>query len=279
MIKSILVGLDGSDYGETALTYGLSLAKQFQADVHGLHVVDIVQVESPLLHDLAGATGAIPFFNLTTKMRENLELWGQQVLSQFGQVCTSENVPYVKRLVTGVVPTEIIRQATDVDLIILGRGGLHTELSKSILGSVVETVVRRTTKPTMIAPQRYRQIRKPLVAIDGSQMAVPALRIAAAFASTLNLPLQVVHCAASSEKSERPLQQTRDLMKAEGIPGSVDLCIGNPHDDLLRFMHEQDHDALFIGAFGHHRVVEWVIGSTTQYLLRTCSGPLILCHA
>ena len=81
MIRHILVGLDGSDYAETALTYGLYLAKQFGATVHGLHVVDIVQVESPLLHDLAGATGAIPFFNLTNKMRENLELWGQQVLA------------------------------------------------------------------------------------------------------------------------------------------------------------------------------------------------------
>jgi nucleotide-binding universal stress UspA family protein len=279
MIRHILVGLDGSDYAETALTYGLYLAKQFGATVHGLHVVDIVQVESPLLHDLAGATGAIPFFNLTNKMRENLELWGQQVLAQFRQRCERENVPYVERQVTGVVPTEIVRTAADVDLILLGRGGLHTDLSKALLGSVVETVVRRTVKPTMIIPQQYQQVQKPLVATDGSPMATEALRTAAVFASALKLPLGVVHCALEREEGEQLVAQTKALMAAEHIAGEVDFCLGNPHADLLHYMEDHGHDALFIGAFGHNRVVEWVIGSTTQYLLRACAAPVTLCHA
>jgi nucleotide-binding universal stress UspA family protein len=33
-----------------------------------------------------------------------------------------------------------------------------------------------------------------------------------------------------------------------------------------------------MGAFGHRRIVEWILGSTTQYLLRTSPVPLILCH-
>ena len=279
MIRHILIGLDGSDYAETALTYGLYLAKQFGATVHGLHVVDIVQVESPLLHDLAGATGAIPFFNLTNKMRENLELWGQQVLAQFRQRCERENVPYVERQVTGVVSTEIVRNAADVDLILLGRGGLHTDLSKALLGSVVETVVRRTAKPTMIVPQQYQQVQKPLVATDGSPMAAEALRTAAVFASIMKLPLAVVHCALEREKGEQLVAQTKALMAAEHIAGEVDFCPGNPHEDLLHYMEDHGHDALFIGAFGHNRVVEWVIGSTTQYLLRACAVPVTLCHA
>lgn len=279
MIRHILVGLDGSDYAETALTYGLYLAKRFEAAVDGLHVVDIVQVESPLLHDLAGATGAIPFFNLTNKMRENLELWGQQIVAQFRQRCEAENVTYAEHQVTGVVSTEIIRQAVDADLIILGRGGLHTDLSKALLGSAVETVVRRTAKPTMIVPQQYQEIRKPLVATDGSPMATAALRTAATFASALELPLSVVHCALERETGEQTVAQTKALMEGEGITGNVDFCPGNPHDDLMRYIEAHGHDALFIGAFGHNRVVEWVIGSTTQYLLRACQRPLFLCHA
>lgn len=278
MIKQILVGLDGSDYGETALQYGIALAKQFQATLHGLHVVDIVQVESPLLHDLVGATGATPYFNLTAKMRENLELWGQQVLRQFRQTCETAAVPYVDHLVTGVVPTEIIHQAADVDLILLGRGGLHTELSKTILGSAMETVARRAVKPTMIVPQRYQDIRQPLVATDASPIAEAALRTAAVFASALNTPLQVVHCPSTTEEGEQLVAQTRTLMQTEGITGSVVLCQGNPREDLLQYMHDHGHDALFIGAFGQPRMVEWILGSTTQYLLRHCPDPLILCH-
>ena len=278
MIKQILVCLDGSDYGEAALQYGIALAKQFQATLHGLHVVDIVQIESPLLHDLVGATGATPYFNLTAKMRENLELWGQQVLAQFGQACESAAVPYVEHLVTGVVPTEIIHQTAEVDLILLGRGGLHTELSKAILGSAMETVARRATKPTMVVPQRYQDIRKPLVATDASPLAEAALRTAALFASALNVPLHVVHCSSTHEAGEQPMAQTQALLKREGIAGSVACCQGNSREDLLQYMHDNGYDALFIGAFGHHRMVEWILGSTTQYLLRSCPDPLILCH-
>src|SRR5215510_7891028 len=64
MIRQILVGIDGSEYSDSALQYGCYLAKAFQATVHGVHVVDIVQVESPVLYDLAGAIGAAPQFNL-----------------------------------------------------------------------------------------------------------------------------------------------------------------------------------------------------------------------
>jgi len=72
MIQQILIGLDGSNYSDIALQYGIALAKVCPATLHGIHVVDVVQVASPLLHDLAGATGAVPQFHLTTLMRENL---------------------------------------------------------------------------------------------------------------------------------------------------------------------------------------------------------------
>ena len=174
MINDILVGLDGSVYSDTALQYGIALAKACQATLHGLHVVDIVQVESPLLHDLAGATGAAPQLNLTTLMRENLEFRGQQLLTQFRQACEAEGVACVEHLATGIVPTEISHAACEVDLVLVGRGGAHTRLSKALMGSAVEAVVRSGVKPTMVTPQAYAVIRKPLLATDGSRPAMAA---------------------------------------------------------------------------------------------------------
>ena len=80
MFDHILVGLDGSEYSETVLQYALALAKQSGVTLHGVHVVDIVEVENPLLHDLAEVIGAAPSHNLTTLMRQHLELRGQQIL-------------------------------------------------------------------------------------------------------------------------------------------------------------------------------------------------------
>ena len=279
MIQQILVGLDGSVYSDAAMQYGIAFAKAFRADLHGLHVVDLVQVESPLLHDLAGAIGAAPQFNLTTLMRENLEFRGQQLLAQFRQACEAAQIVYSDHLVTGVVPTEITRMSRDADIVLLGRGGLHTRLSKALLGSVVETVVRSGVKPTMVSTETSTDIRKPLLATDGSPPAMAALATATAFALQFGLPLGVVYCTSTPGRHEAFLDDIETRLTERGVVCTVDVCQGNAHEDLVQYIRDRGHDLLFMGAFGQQRIIEWVLGSTTQYLLRTSPIPLMLCPA
>jgi nucleotide-binding universal stress UspA family protein len=279
MFNHILVGLDGSEYSDTALRYALTLAKQCGATLHGVHVVDIVQVESPLLHDLAGAIGAAPLHNLTTLMRQNLELRGQQLLTQCRQECDSQGIPCVEHLVTGVVPTEIARLAPEVDLVVLGRGGLHTRLSKALLGSAVGNVIRTGITPTMVTPAQYAEMRRPVLATDGSSSAMAALSAAMTFAEHLRVPLSVVHCSTTATSGTAFLEAVQEQLTARGITCSVNICQGNAHEDLLQYIRDHGHDLVIMGAFGHRRIVEWLLGSTTQYLLRTSPVPLVLCHA
>jgi nucleotide-binding universal stress UspA family protein len=279
MIRQILVGIDGSEYGETALTYGLYLAQKFQATLHAIHVVDIVQVESPLLYDLAGAIGAAPQLNLTAQMRRNLVLRGEHLLKQCRQTCEEVHVPCVEHLVTGVVPTEIMQVAQEMDLIVLGRGGLHTGLSKRLLGSTIDNVIRHSHKPTMVTTLQYYQAHKPLLATDGSPSAMGALHVAAVLAKTLGWPLQVVHCTADAGRGQGILDEAQSWLEQAGVVCTGALHVGNAHADLVAYMMDHGHDLLFMGAFGRNRVAEWVLGSTTQYLLHTCPGPMMLCHA
>jgi nucleotide-binding universal stress UspA family protein len=277
MMQHILVGLDGSDDSENALQYGIALAKSFQATLHGLHVIDVVQAKSPLLYDLAGATGAAPQFNLTALMQENLEYRGQQLMTQFRQACEAESVPGVEHVVTGVIASEITRMAQEMDLVLIGREGVHTGLSKSLLGSTAISVVRSGVKPTMVVTQPFREICKPLLATDGSPAAMAALSTAIAFVRLFDVPLSVVHCASSREQGNF-LEVLKGQVKAEGIDCQVAIHQGNAHEDLVQYVREKEYDLLFMGAFGNRRIVEWILGSTTQYLLQTSPVPLVLCH-
>jgi nucleotide-binding universal stress UspA family protein len=278
MINKILLGLDGSDYSDVALQYGMALAKSCQATLHGVHVVDIVQVESPLLHDLAGATGAAPQHHLTTLMRDNLEYRGNVLLAQFRQSCEAEGVACVAHLVTGIVAAEITRLAHEVDLVLMGRGGVHTSLSKALLGSTTEAVVRSGAAPTLVLTDQYHPIRKPLLATDGSPCAMTALSTAMTFAQQLQLPLSVVYCASEATGQPAFLDDIQRQIVDRGIVGGVHICQGNAHEDLMQYVREQGHDLLVMGAFGHRRIVEWILGSTTQYALRRSPVPLMLCH-
>jgi nucleotide-binding universal stress UspA family protein len=278
MIQHLLVGIDGSDYSDIALRHSVAWAKACQATLHGVHVVDIVQAESPLLHDLAGAIGAAPQHHLTTLMRENLEYRGQFLLTQFRQTCEAAGIPYIEHLVTGVVATEITRLAHEVDLVILGRGGVHTGLSEALLGSTVESVVRSSAKPTMVTTPQFSDIRNPLLATDGSPAAMAALSTAIMFTQQLRLPLSVVYCTSTSTGRPAFLDALQRQMTDQGIACAVDIYQGNAHEDLMQYVRDRGHDVLFMGAFGHRRIVEWLLGSTNQYALRTSPVPLVLCH-
>lgn len=279
MLQQILVGMDGSEYGETAFTYGLYLAQKFQATLHAVHVVDIVQVESPLLYDLAGAIGAAPQLHLTDHMRRNLTLRGQHLLEHFQRTCDAMQVACVGHLLTGVVPTEIIQAARESDLVILGRGGVHTGLAHKLLGSTVEHVIRHGHTPTLVTTLNYHQAQKPVLATDGSPAAMGALHLAALFAKTLGLPLHVVHCTSAAGQGQRILDEAQSWLAKAGVVCDGALHVGNAHADLVDYMLEHGHDLLFMGAFGRQRVAEWVLGSTTQYLLHTCPGPMVLYRA
>jgi nucleotide-binding universal stress UspA family protein len=182
-------------------------------------------------------------------------------------------------LVTGIVPAEITRAAQEVDLVVVGRGGVHARLSKALLGSAVESVLRSGVKPTMVTGQSYAEIRKPLLATDGSRPAMAALSMAMAFALPLQLPLSVVHCDSAISGSHEFLDALQARVVDQGIACEVDICRGNAHEDLVQYVKDHGYDLMFMGAFGHRRIVEWILGSTTQYLLRMSPVPLVLCHS
>jgi len=44
----------------------------------------------------------------------------------------------------------------------------------------------------------------------------------------------------------------------------------------VEFIRECGHDLLFIGAYGHSRIIEMVLGSTTEFVLRNSPCPVFL---
>ena len=51
---------------------------------------------------------------------------------------------------------------------------------------------------------------------------------------------------------------------------------GHAHEEIVRFLGETGTDLLFIGAYGHSRIIEMVLGSTTEYVLRNAPCPVFL---
>ncbi|MBI2091083.1 MAG: universal stress protein, partial [Deltaproteobacteria bacterium] len=49
-----------------------------------------------------------------------------------------------------------------------------------------------------------------------------------------------------------------------------------PEQKIIDYLVNLSYDLLFIGAYGHRRIIEMVLGSTTEYVLRKSPCPVFL---
>ena len=277
MIKTILVGLDGSEHSRTAGRYALWLGERFGATVVGLHVVDIVSIEGSFFHDISGSLGFEPYLDFSSKMREVLHERGKALLQEFADHATRSGVRADTMLGMGVVANEVAESAKTADLVVIGHRGVNEKFSTGLLGSTAESVTRKCPKPVFGCTLDFRPCTNPLLAYDGSQRAAAAMQSAAEFCTTLSLPLTVLTVNKDEAAGRKILEEAEKYMGSYQLRSSFVLQqTGNAPERITNFLKEHDHDLLFIGAYGHSRIIEMVLGSTTEYVMRNSPCAVFL---
>ncbi len=275
MIKNILVAQDGSNNSNAAARYATYLAGRFNSALKGIFVVDTILLEGPFFYDLSASMGIEPFVNFSEKMRQALEERGKVVLEGFGEICRKASIKADTMMTTGLVAKEICKAAKLADLLVLGRKGETEEFETGLLGSVAEGVVRRSQTPVFVAPRKFSPVKNPLLVYDGSDNANDAMRLAAEFARVTGGELTVASVGPAGEADEN-LVDAMDYLKSYDIKGSFKELKGEPPLEIERYYKEAGHDMLFMGATHRSRVVELVLGSTAEYVLRAVDGPVLV---
>lgn len=277
MIKTILVGLDGSEHARTAVEYGLWLAKRLHGVVVGLHVIDIVSIEGSFFHDISGSLGFEPYLDFSSKMREALQERGRGLLDAFAETAAREGVQADAVMAIGIVANEIVERARVADLVVIGHRGLNERFSTGLLGGTAESVTRKSPKPVLITPAEFRPVARPLLAYDGSARAAAAMQVAAEFCTALQLPLTILTVNKDETQGQKTLSEAQTYLRAYQLQAEFELQrTTNAPERIANFLREQQHDLLFIGAYGHSRIIEMVLGSTTEYVLRNAPCPVFL---
>ena len=277
MIKTILVGLDGSEHSRTAGRYALWLGERFGATVVGLHVVDIVSIEGSFFHDISGSLGFEPYLDFSSKMREVLHERGKGLLQEFADHATQSGVRADTVLGMGVVANEVAEYAKTADLVVIGHRGVNEKFSTGLLGSTAESVTRKCPTPVFVCTLDFRPCTNPLLAYDGSQRAAAAMQSAAEVCTTLSLPLTVLTVNKDEVAGRKILEEAEKYMGSYALRSSFVLQqTGNAPERITNFLKEHDHDLLFIGAYGHSRIIEMVLGSTTEYVMRNSPCAVFL---
>lgn len=174
----------------------------------------------------------------------------------------------------GIIET-ILEREKDARLVIIGKRGTESEFARDHLGSQVERVVRASTKPVIVAPRDTVAIERVLLAYDGSASARRALDFIGCSRLFADLPISVV-TVGDGGKEHGLLTDAEAALTEAGRPATTELVGGRPEDVLKRKATETAGTLLVMGAYGHSRLRNLIVGSTTTEMIRTAGLPVLL---
>ena len=157
MAAKILIPLDGSEIGETALPYIEGLMSKLSPRVK--LEFTLLQVVSLLTRYVAAGELMTPI-SYTEKEMAQIQRQARSYLNKVGKGIRSEKVSVEIRVEVGSAAEEIIKAADEinVDLIAMSTHGRHG-ISRWAFGSVTDKVLRGGHKPVLVvrAPKKAAQ--------------------------------------------------------------------------------------------------------------------------
>ena len=164
----------------------------------------------------------------------------------------------------------------DADVIVIGKRGEAAEFAKLHLGSNLERVARASHRPILVASRAFKPIERVLIAFDGGPSALKAVAFVAASPLFAGLACHLL-CVGHDDAATRDKIDTASaVLYASGHVVTVEHRQGLADEIITRAVDDWQIDLLVMGAYGHSRIRNLIIGSTTTQMIRACKIPVML---
>jgi nucleotide-binding universal stress UspA family protein len=167
----------------------------------------------------------------------------------------------------------------EADLIIMAshaRGGLMRRL----LGSVTTDVLRRTSIPVMVTKPHHEAyfLDRVIVALDGTEVGMAAVRHASELARLVDVPLGVLHVIESLSPEETKLTTERIENELTDVSIEYELILetGSPKERLVSFTDAMPGSVLVMGSAGATGFGPNRRNSVATYVIEKSSSPTLV---
>ncbi|WP_083260188.1 universal stress protein [Marinobacter sp. X15-166B] len=274
--------IDRSRAAVSVCDYAAWASLRLAAPLMLFHVTD--QERYPAPTDLAGNIGLGSREHLLEELasldeqRGKLALeHGQHLLQAAEQRVREAGVRQVhQRQRHGSLSESLLAIEADTRLLVIGLHGESSNDGKLQVGSQLETVIRSVTRPVMVVPDEFTAPRSAMLAFDGSDTALKGVQVLAASPLLEGLPLHLVMVGEDSAERQQQLESARSVLAPLGCELHVAIREGEVETALHQYQAEHHIDLLIMGAYGHSRIRQFLVGSTTTNMLKTATTPLII---
>jgi len=282
-MQKIIACIDGSVYGPSVCDHAGWAAARLQLPVELVHVVQR-QFENIAYADFSSGMGMGGQDRLLQELAV-LDEQRNQMLVQRGTVVLQEAEARLKEQGIAQVTTRcrhgslveaVAALEEQADLIVIGKRGEAADFDKMHLGSSVERIVRAMHRPVLVTSRAFRPIERVLVAYDGAASTRRAVEALCNNPLLAGLDWHVVMVAGPSPAAEGHLEWARERLNATGRPYTLERLPGEAETVLCDYVRTREINLLIMGAYGHSRIRQLIVGSTTTQMIRTCLIPVLL---
>ena len=276
MIKSVLLAVDGSAYTESVLRHGVDFGRSFGALLRVLSVVDVRIFEWVATFGVDGFVPVMPSPLYREETEKVLQEKAEKTLESAAALLEKEGVRFTTEKLADSPVDAILERQKVADLVIMGQRGEYAKWESRLLGATVEAVSRQIEKPLMVVHQSYRPVRKILLSYDGSRPASRAMQFAGVMAEGMKAVIEVLTVHRDEEWAKRTLTEAEDYLKAFQCEVSTRWISGDPDEVIPTRAADGGFDLVVIGGYGHSRLREAILGSTTVHVMRNSPVPVCL---
>lgn len=257
-ISNILVGVDFSDAGSSALSEAALLARTFGARLTMLH--------------------ALPHLRRSERDAPALVAHAEGQLDRLVADLVQDDVEVVRpyRLSIGEAALDALLAAVDevgADLIVLGAGN-KTTLDRVFVGSTAERVVREAPRPVWLTRPglAHGKIKRIVCAVDASEPAREALATAAFLARTFVAELDTLAVLPGdgerAEAASRGFHEALARIDLHGIDHRQVVRDGRVEDGIVQAIRDLGADLLTLGSARRRGLARLVQPNVAERVIR-----------
>lgn len=278
MYQRILLPTDGSEASSTAAEAAVTLADQFDAELHVIHVLE---------HDQPSTDGV----NAPDRS-------GEEAVQTAVELAASSDVEATRAVIEKKtsIHQELLTYTDKhgIDCIVMGTRG-RSGLSRAVLGSVAELTLRESPVPVMTVHEETvidPDIGSILVPTDGSECALTAVDHAGELARSVDATLHVIYVVETGQiingDRVRRLRETLEeigekaldlaleqIQSSTYLPTETSILNGPPYLEIVRYAEEHDVDCIVMGTHGRKGIRRFLLGSVTERVIRRADVPVI----
>lgn len=277
-LKHLLLSLDSDEDASIRYDLAIQLARAHDAHLTGLYVRNAQAAGG--LPGGASAEFGEQLRRAIAAQRAGQDQAQAEAVSRFGDAASAAGIAFDQHAEddfggAGAVP-HLVRYARAADLVILGKDGHNGR-------DIAHDVLFSSGVPVIVVPaiRQARVGRHVMIAWNGSREAARAVKDALPI---LERATEItILCVDMSERG-RNIQPGEDLaghLRHHGIQPTVDNIARNGQsvgDAIVSRMTDAGADLLVMGAWGHSRLREFVLGGVTRSILGQATAPVLMSH-